>query len=58
MLVSAFIGARLLHVGLHLNAYLKQPTLVYSFNPDGFSLFGGILLSGITGYFLLSLIHI
>jgi phosphatidylglycerol---prolipoprotein diacylglyceryl transferase len=52
ILISGFIGARLLHGWLNLNEYLKQPTLLYIANFNGFSLFGGIILSGLTGFII------
>jgi phosphatidylglycerol---prolipoprotein diacylglyceryl transferase len=49
MAIGAFIGARLLHIGLNYGLYKSDPTLALSLDFRGFSLYGGIILSAVVG---------
>ena len=50
MLMAALVGARMLHILVNFGAYAKNPSLIYSFDDSGFSLFGGVIFAVITGY--------
>lgn len=47
--ISAFVGARLLHVLIDWNFYLSHPSRIWAMDTVGFSLFGGIVLATLTG---------
>lgn len=53
MLVSAFVGGRLLNILLNRNAYLAHPERILAFDSSGFSLYGGILLATIAGFLVI-----
>jgi phosphatidylglycerol:prolipoprotein diacylglycerol transferase len=53
MLVSAFVGGRLLNIALNRSAYLAHPERILAFDSSGFSLYGGIILATMTGYFVM-----
>lgn len=52
MCLAALVGARLLNAFVNLPAYLQEPSKLWAPNAEGFSLYGGILLAVITGYWL------
>jgi len=53
MLVSAFVGGRLLNVAINRAAYLVHPERILAFDSAGFSLYGGIILATITGFLVM-----
>ena len=52
MTMSAFIGARLLHLITNWSLYEKQPWRLYSFDLIGFAIYGGILGAVVSGIVL------
>ncbi len=52
LLLSALVGARLLNVLTHWPEYMAVPEKIFAFEAEGFSLYGGILSSVVTGYIL------
>lgn len=50
IIVSAIIGARILHILTNISIYQKSPTLMIALDAQGFSLFGAVILASVFGF--------
>ncbi len=58
LFLSAFVGARLLNILTHIPLYQAEPHKIFALEAEGFSLYGGILLSVLTGYVVCKMLKI
>lgn len=49
IIISSVVGARLLHVGLDFNYYIKHPLEIFLLNRGGLVFYGGFILALVTG---------